>query len=91
MNEKTLETVLLRFVSPTVNEALEVTSKALHWTEAPYLGEGCRTGYDPYRPDWSLISDNRLGDQAMNINMLPGDTKVHHKWHPELKESDLTV
>lgn len=71
-NERTLETLLLKFVSPTICFALD------NQKGQAYLGEGSRCGDDA---DWSVISDQWY-DEYGYFNLLPGDTKLDAKWRP---------
>ncbi|RSL78973.1 hypothetical protein CDV31_017237 [Fusarium ambrosium] len=73
-NEKTLETLLLKFLSPVVSYALDDQAGQT------YLGEGSRCGDDA---DWSAISDE-LFDEHGYFNLLPGDTKLDAKWRPTM-------
>ncbi|RTE69803.1 hypothetical protein BHE90_015812 [Fusarium euwallaceae] len=73
-NEKTLETLLGKFLSPVINYALDDQAGQT------YLGEGSRCGDDA---DWSAISDE-LFDEHGYFNLLPGDTKLDAKWRPTM-------
>ncbi|RSL79757.1 hypothetical protein CEP52_017487 [Fusarium oligoseptatum] len=73
-NEKTLETLLLKFLSPIVNYALDDQAGQT------YPGEGSRCSDDA---DWSAVSDE-LFDEHGYFNLLPGDTKLDAKWRPTM-------
>ncbi|KAK4232990.1 hypothetical protein C8A03DRAFT_39333, partial [Achaetomium macrosporum] len=83
-NEDTLELILAKFVMPTVNYALAGQRGQCHY------GAGSRCGRVEIKPDWSLISPginhsvvHRL---TVPVNLIPGNTKLHRKWEPEMRE-----
>ncbi|KAM5362330.1 hypothetical protein ACJZ2D_012611 [Fusarium nematophilum] len=73
-DERTLETLLLEFMSPAISYALD------NQEGQAYLGEGSRCGDDA---DWSVISDEWY-DEHGYFNLLPGDTKLGAKWTPAM-------
>ncbi|KAG4274826.1 hypothetical protein FPRO04_14466 [Fusarium proliferatum] len=73
-DERTLETLFLKFLSPTVNYALNDQAGQA------FLGEGTRCSDDA---DWSTISDQWF-DYHGYLNLLPGDTKLDAKWRPSM-------
>ncbi|PCD21776.1 hypothetical protein AU210_015579 [Fusarium oxysporum f. sp. radicis-cucumerinum] len=73
-DERTLETLFLKFLSPTVNYALNDQAGQA------FLGEGTRCSDDA---DWSTISDQWFDDRGY-LNLLPGDTKLDAKWRPSM-------
>lgn len=78
--EPTIERALLRFPIATVNYALATT------TNAPHLSHGLRVTLGRRKegkPDWSLICGPANELPTKPANLLPGDTKVYHKWTPE--------
>lgn len=62
-NKRTLKTLLLKFLSPIVNYALD------NQAGQTYLGEGSRCGDDA---DWSAISDE-LFDEHGYFNLRPAE------------------
>ncbi|KAI1874176.1 uncharacterized protein JN550_002755 [Neoarthrinium moseri] len=91
VNEDTLAEALQSFVVPIVNFALQQ-----HHLK-PHVGVGSRCKMEKNKtPDWSTISatENFAGNLTNHeqhpeyINILPGDTKLHAKWSPEMKNSD---
>ncbi|KAK1764383.1 hypothetical protein QBC33DRAFT_197619 [Phialemonium atrogriseum] len=73
-NEDTLQTVLQRFIMPTVNYSLHGQAGGCHY------GPGSRCAVD-IKPDWSCIAHGQY------INVVPGDTKLSAKWWPNMSES----
>ncbi|KAK5998419.1 hypothetical protein PT974_00798 [Cladobotryum mycophilum] len=87
VNEHTFEDILVKFIFPTINTALQVVGDPESGTF--HIGRGTRCQNDKLRPDWSLVSGARRNDQTTYINLLPGDSKVHCKWSPELKRKNF--
>ncbi|KAK5989705.1 hypothetical protein PT974_07961 [Cladobotryum mycophilum] len=76
VNEATLEDLLRRFISPSINYALAGQCGSSHY------GRGTRCHSD-YEPDWSVIS-SYWTDETGYVNLLPGDTKLDSKWWPTM-------
>ncbi|KAJ9130688.1 hypothetical protein NKR23_g12085 [Pleurostoma richardsiae] len=85
-NEATLDHFLTRFVFPIINGALRRTSRVMEWSEVFYISPGswCH-GSGP--PDWGLVSYSRMWESKF-YNLLPGDTKLHAKWRPDMDGSE---
>jgi hypothetical protein len=81
--EDTLEDILRRFLSPTVNEALHLACATITQSTI-HLGRGSRCQSSQVRPDWSLVSRDHKDEDGKYLNLLPGDTKLHKKWHAEM-------
>lgn len=77
-NEDSFDDLLRRFVSPTINYALENQAGSCHY------GRGTRCPVENYKPDWSVISDQCINSDGQFANILPGDTKLDSKWRPEM-------
>ncbi|KAL1905195.1 hypothetical protein Sste5344_009039 [Sporothrix stenoceras] len=77
-NEHTLELALHRFIMPTVNHCLNVSSKRTHY------GSGSRCTHPTAKPDWSCIG------RGAYHNYVPGDTKLSAKFDPSMHDTDFT-
>ena len=82
-SEDMFEDVLRRFVSPVINDALRLACSKIG-EDTTHLGRGSRCEPSSHRPDWSLVARSRMGDNGRYDNLLPGDTKLHRKWYPEM-------
>ena len=81
-DERTLENLLHKFTTITVNYALADQDGA------PYLGEGTQAGSNA---DWSATSPHCVGKDGILVDFLPGDTKVDAKWWPDMVNDERTL
>jgi len=81
-NEEVFDDLLRRFEMPIVNYALSGHDGMCHY------GRGSRCGTE-YKPDWSLVSANHLDQNRYFTNLVPGDTKLHAKWRPEMQQDGV--
>ncbi|OIW30775.1 hypothetical protein CONLIGDRAFT_700375 [Coniochaeta ligniaria NRRL 30616] len=84
-DEKTLDIFLSKFLVPVVNGALAHVSDVLKLKEVFYLAPGS-WGLTNGPPDWGLVSRHRMSEDRY-YNLLPGDTKLHAKWRPNMAQS----
>ncbi|KAM3548641.1 hypothetical protein MY1884_009091 [Beauveria asiatica] len=84
VNEDVFDGLLQRFEIPVVNYAL-------HWLGGQcHYGKGSRCG-TAYKPDWSLVCPRSLDEDGWYTNLVPGDTKLHAKWRPEMRDDGEDV
>lgn len=80
VNEGTFEDILRIFDIPIVNFSLETMAGV------PHFARGSRCGDKTHKPDWSLVSDFYHDTDGRFTNCLPGETKLHEKWWPSMKD-----
>ncbi|CAK7225422.1 hypothetical protein SCUCBS95973_005859 [Sporothrix curviconia] len=76
-NEQTFELALHRFIMPTVNHCLDVSSTK------PHYGPGSRCPHPSAKPDWSCIGRGKY------CNYVPGDTKLSAKFWPSMLRTHI--
>ncbi|EPE04333.1 hypothetical protein F503_01337 [Ophiostoma piceae UAMH 11346] len=76
-NEQTFELALHRFIMPTVNHCLAVSSTK------PHYGPGSRCTLPDAKPDWSCVG------RGVYFNYVPGDTKLSAKFWPSMLDTNF--
>ena len=78
-NEDCLHDVLRADNMRLVNLALQLAC-ARRRIHVPHLGRGSRCG----NYDWALVCYSNRDEWDRYANIMPGDTKLNNKWHPDL-------